>query len=212
MDQGVFMTRFLLLFLMLTTACFAAEWRQLFNGKDLTGWKMVGPGRFVPEDGTLKTEGGMGLLWYAGEKFGDTTVRIVFRTAGERANSGVFIRLPEPPRDPWYAVHNGYEVQIEEAGDEWHCTGAIYSLSKAEKGHQKPAGEWNTMDIVLQGQKTIVFLNGHEINEFDPAQPAPERKRWLEPVRGPRPNFGYIGLQNHDPRSIVYFKEVSVRQ
>jgi hypothetical protein len=204
--------RVLLLLLTLIGAGFSAEWRQLFDGKSLTGWKMVGPGRFVVENGTMKTEGGMGLLWYAGEKFGDCTVRIVFKTISAHANSGVFIRLPEPPRDPWYAVHNGYEVQIEARGDEWHSTGALYSLSKARKGYQKPPGEWNTMDIVLEGQQTTIFLNGENVNEFHGDQPVPPRKGWYEPVRGPRPDFGYVGLQNHDERSVLYFREVSVRK
>ena len=204
--------RLLAVFFALCSAGFPAGWRQLFNGEDLTGWEMVGPGRFVVENGALKTEGGMGLLWYKGETFGNATVRVVFKPMGERANSGVFIRLPEPPPDPWFAVHNGYEVQIDAAGDEWHSTGAIYSLSKARQGFQKPSGEWNTMEIVLNGQQTTVFLNGHKINEFNGAQPVPERKRWFEPVRGPRPDAGYIGIQNHDAKSLVYFKQVSVKR
>jgi hypothetical protein len=158
----------------------------------------------------MKTEGGMGLLYYKGRKFGNTTVRVVFKTASQRANSGVFIRLPEPPKDPWYGVHNGYEVQIDAAGDEWHCTGAIYSLSKAAKRLQKPIGEWNTMEITLKGNETIVKLNGEVVNDFRGDQPVPPRKMWYEPVRGPRAEFGYIGLQNHDRGSTVYFKEVSV--
>lgn len=188
----------------------AAEWKQLFNGRDLAGWEMAGPGRFVVEDGMLKTEGGMGLLWYTGEKFGNTTLRVVFKTTSPKANSGVFIRLPEKPRDPWYGVHNGYEVQIDAAGDEWHCTGAIYSLSKATARPQKPQGEWNTMEIALQGDRTVVKLNGQVVNDFRGGQPVPPRKMWFEPVRGPRAESGYIGLQNHDAASTVYFKEVSV--
>ena len=204
--------RALLLLLSLAAALYPAEWKSLYNGKDLTGWVQAGPGRFVVENGMLKTEGGMGLLWYKPEKFGNATVRVVFKTASQNANSGVFIRLPEPPRDAWYGVHNGYEVQIDAGGDEWHCTGAIYSLSKAIRRAQKPMGEWNTMDIELQGQKTIVYLNGEKVNEFIGNQPVPQRKQWYEPVRGPRPDIGYIGLQNHDGRSTVYFKEVSVKQ
>src|SRR6185369_12740645 len=196
--------------LLLASSSRAAEWKQLFNHKDLTGWKMVGPGRFVIVDGTLKTEGGMGLLWYEGQKFGDTTLRVVFKTINERGNSGLYIRLPEPPKDPWYGVHNGYEVQIDSSGDEWHCTGALYSLSKVTKRTQKPGGEWNTMDIQLEGKKTTVFLNGEKVNEFLGDQEVPARKEWFEPVRGPRANFGYIGLQNHDQGSTIYFKEVSV--
>jgi hypothetical protein len=204
--------RAILAFLLLSGASLAAEWKLYYNGKDLTGWVMVGPGRFVLENGLMKTEGGMGLLYYSREKIENATLRVVFKTVSQNANSGVFIRLPELPKDPWYAVHNGYEVQIDAGGDEWHCTGALYSLAKVSKNNQKPMGEWNTMDIRLEGQKTVVFLNGEKINEFDGNQPVPPRKAWYEPVRGPRPDAGYIGLQNHDARSTVYFREVSVRR
>ncbi|MEZ5398138.1 MAG: DUF1080 domain-containing protein [Bryobacteraceae bacterium] len=187
-----------------------SETVRLFNGKDLTGWKMTGPGRFLIEDGALKTVGGMGLLFFEGQPFGNCRVKVVFKTAGARDNAGVFIRMPEAPRDPWYGVHNGYEVQIDAGGDEWHATGSLYSLAKTTPGFQKPAGEWNTMEIDLRGQTTTVYLNGQKVNEFRGDQPVPERKQWFEPVRGPRPDVGYIGLQNHDGRSVVYFKEVTV--
>lgn len=206
------MVRALVFALALSGAAFAADFRPLFNGKDLTGWKHVGPGRFAIEDGMMKTEGGMGLLYYEKEKLGNATLRVVFKTASPNANSGVIIRLPEAPPDPWYAVHNGYEVQIDAGGDEWHTTGAIYSLSKVSKRAQKPAGEWNTLDIEIKGQVTSISLNGEKVNEFRGDQEVPPRQRWYEPVRGPRPDAGYIGLQNHDGRSIVYFKEVSVKQ
>jgi hypothetical protein len=206
------MVRALVFALALSGAAFAADFEPLFNGKDLTGWKHVGPGRFVIEDGMMKTEGGMGLLYYEKEKLGNATLRVVFKTASPNANSGVIIRLPEAPPDPWYGVHNGYEVQIDAGGDEWHTTGAIYSLSKVSKRAQKPAGEWNTLDIELKGQVTTISLNGEKVNEFRGDQEVPPRKMWYEPVRGPRPDAGYIGLQNHDGRSIVYFKEVSVKK
>jgi len=204
--------RTLILVTLSAALAWGAEWKQLFNGQDLAGWRMAGPGRFVVQGGLMKTEGGMGLLYYAGEKFGNATIRVVYKVTDARSNSGVFIRLPEPPPDAWYGVHNGYEVQIDAAGDEWHTTGALYSLTKVAKRPQKPAGEWNTMDILLQGQKTTVVLNGETINEFAGNQRVPERKQWFEPVRGPRPDFGYIGLQNHDARSTVHFREVSVKK
>ncbi len=141
----------------------AAEWKQLFDGKSLDGWSLVGPGRFVVEDGMLKTEGGMGLLWYTGQPFANTTIRVVFKTASPNANSGVYIRFPEKPKDPWYAVHNGYEVQIDAGGDEWHCTGSIYSLSKVSKRnharaaagfriHRAAKSRW-ALHRVLQGSR-----------------------------------------------------------
>lgn len=203
--------RLLLLLALLAPAMFAG-WKPLFNGKDLTGWKQVGWPGFTVEDGAMKTGGGMGLLYYTPAPFGDTTLRIVFRTTGKRGNSGVVIRMPEAPKDAWYGVHNGYEVQIDASGDDWHSTGAIYSISKVSARAQKPDGEWNTLEIELKGDTTRVRLNGRLVNEYKEGQAIPERKQWYEPVRGPRARRGYIGLQNHDAESIVYFKEVSVKE
>jgi hypothetical protein len=200
------------LVLALLPALSFAEWTQLFNGRDLSGWTMVGPGRFVIEDGMLKTEGGMGLLYYNRRRVGNETIRVVFRPTTSQANSGVFIRMPDPPADAWYGVHNGYEVQIDgnPQQDDWHSTGALYSIAKVSKRAQKPAGEWNTMEIRLEGKQTTVVLNGETVNVFQEGSPVPPRKSWWEPVRGPRPVYGYIGLQNHDAASTVYFKEISV--
>jgi len=173
---------------------------------------MTGPGSFEIEDGMLVTKGGMGLLYFKDRPFANSTIKVVFKTGGNHGNSGVYIRMPEKPRDPWYGVHNGYEVQIDSGGDEWHRTGAIYSLSKAAgEWKQNPPGEWNTMEIHLKGKMTIVFLNGKKVNEFTEGQAVPERKMWYEPVRGPRPDSGYIGIQNHDGNSKVTFKEISVK-
>ena len=183
---------------------------QLFNGADLTGWRHVGRGEFVVEDGALKTSGGMGLLVYDGKEIGNAVLRVVYKPDTPESNAGVFIRAPEKPHDPWFAVHKGYEVQIEDPADEFHRTGSIYSLSPAA---EFPASEdgWNTMEIALDGQLTRISVNGRVVNEFDGTQEVPERKRWFEPQRGPRPDSGYIGLQNHDEKSVVRFREVSVR-
>src|SRR3954463_2076989 len=89
-----------------------SDWKPLFDGKSLDGWDHVGPGRFVIEDGQLRTEGGMGLLYYSREKLGDCTIKAVYRLGTPRSNSGLYIRIADKPADPWYAVHHGFEVQI----------------------------------------------------------------------------------------------------
>jgi hypothetical protein len=193
-----------------TSSSNANSWRPLFNGKDLDGWEHVGPGKMVVENGLIRTEGGMGLLWYTKEKFGNCVLRVVYKTLGEHGNSGVFIRIADKPKDEWYAVHHGYEVQIEDRGDEFHRTGAIYSLAKATANPAKP-GEWNSLEITLQGDRVLVAVNGVQVTDFDPKQPVPPRTKDYEPERGPRPESGYIGLQNHDKNSVVLFKEVSVK-
>ncbi len=185
-------------------------WRPIFDGKSLDGWEHVGPGRFVLKDGVLRTEGGMGLLWYTKEKLGNCVIRVVYKTSSKASNSGVFIRIADKPKDEWFAVHHGYEVQICDAADPFHRTGAIYSLSKADAQPGK-VGEWNTLEITLKGDLVQVSVNGVPVNSFDPKGPVPERKHDYEPMRGPRPQSGYIGLQNHDTESHVDFKNVSVR-
>ena len=191
------------------------KWRQLFNGSDLSGWEQVGPGEFVVEDGLLKTVGGMGMILYPGEKFGDVTIRVVYKVKDNDCNAGVFIRLPEKPADEWVAVNTGYEVQIDNGtrhvGGDYHCTGVLYSLTKAMAHPQKAPGEWNTMEITLDGPRTIVYVNGEMVTDFTEGDPVPEKTRDFEPNRGPRPESGYIGLQNHDALSTAWFKEVSVR-
>jgi hypothetical protein len=193
----------------------AKDWRPIFDGKSLDGWEHVGPGKMMLEDGGIRTEGGMGLLWYTKEKFGDCVIRVVYKTGSPRANSGVFVRIADKPKDPWYAVHHGYEIQISDTDDEYHGTGAIYSLSKAVGRPAKPAGEWNTMDITLRGPQVLISLNGAQVNDFNSeTTKVPERVKDYEPERGPRPPSGYIGLQNHGDvtdNAYVFFKEVSVR-
>ena len=88
-------------------------WKQLFNGKDLTGWKHVGPGGDKVEDGLIRTYGGMGLLYWAGGKVGDCRIRVVYKMRDMNDNSGVYIRIPIEPREAWMPVHYGYEVQID---------------------------------------------------------------------------------------------------
>ena len=190
------------------------EWKQLFDGKDLTGWKHVGPGYMTVEDGLIMTHGGMGLLYWTGGKLGDCTIRVIFKMRDHNDNSGVFIRIPIEPREEWMPVHYGYEVQIDnEAGDEdeYHITGMLYSLTKPLARTGKPGPEWNTMEITLDGPRTIVVLNGVKVSDYTEGDPVPERKFNFEPQRGPRPNDGYIGLQNHSDKDIVFFKEVAVR-
>jgi len=119
----------------------------------------------------------------------------------------------EREEGPWYAVHHGYEVQIAGGGDQFHRTGAIYSLAPSSMLSKRAPGEWKTMIISLDRDRIFVDLDGERITSFDSKSPdLPPRKQWHEPKREPkRPQKGYIGLQNHDPGDFVWFKEISVR-
>ena len=191
----------------------SADWKPLFDGKDLDGWEHVGPGRFVVENGEMKTEGGMGLLVYSREKLGDCVIRVVYKTGTEKSNSGVYVRIAEKPTEPWYAVHNGFEVQIADGGKSSRGTGSVYTFAEAHAQPGKPM-EWNTLEITLKGNRVSTAINGTPVADFDSSELKPEPKAKAgpgDPGRGPRAEKGYIGLQNHDENSKVFFKEVSVR-
>lgn len=194
----------------------AGEWKQLFNGHDLTGWKHVGKGSHAVENGFIRSHGGMGLLYWTGGKVGNCVIRVVYKMEKTNSNSGVFIRIPIEPREEWMPVYYGYEVQIdnhpETSGeDDYHATGCLYSINKALSRPGKPGPEWNTMEITLDGPRTIVFVNGQKVTDYKEGGPTGPRKFDFEPFRGLRPNEGWFGLQNHGDHDVVFFKEVAIK-
>lgn len=191
-----------------------AERKQLFNGKDLSEWRFLphvpGQSGFLVENGLLRTGGGKGMLWYTGGKIGDARLRVVFRMSNPNGNSGVFIRIPTEPHTEGDGIHHGIEVQIDNRDDDWHCTGTLYSMTKAKARPSKAPGEWNNMEITLDGLRTVVHVNGVLVTDYDGVSPVPDRTKPWEPERRPRPASGFIGLQNHDDSAVIYFREISV--
>ena len=163
--------------------------KLLFDGHSLDGWEHVGPGKFVIENGLLRTEGGMGLLWYTREKLGNCVIRVVYKTATPRSNSGIYIRIADRPKEPWYAVHHGFEVQIMDSGREKSRTGSIYTFAGATAQPAK-SGEWNTLEITLKGNRVQTAINGIAVSEFDSSELKPQAKDTTgggNPARGPAP-------------------------
>ncbi len=188
--------------------------RDLFNGRNFDGWSFVGAAGqegFVVKDGVITTSGAPGKMmpWYSREKLGNGTLRVVYRMSNGKGNSGVFIRVPEPPKSEEDAIHRGIEVQIDDRDNDWHCTGVLYSMTKALARPSKPAGEWNTMEITMEGLRTIVKVNGVLVTDYDGVSPVPPAQHPWEPKRGPRPAEGYIALQHHDNEAVIEFKEIS---
>ncbi len=195
--------------------------RQLFNGKNLTGWSRIPRHEGAPanEPPGFRIENGILVslpdspeddLWYTPEKFGNTTIRMVYKVSDPRANSGLFIRIPDRPKSEDDAINRGIEVQIDESSDDWHCTGVLYSMTKAIARPYKPAGEWNTLEIRLAGPRTVVTLNGTVVTDYDGTSPVPPKNGRYEPDRGPRPDSGYIAVQHHGGNATVWFREISV--
>lgn len=86
----------------------------------------------------------------------------------------------------------------------------LYSLTEALARPEKP-GEWNTMEIKLDGPRTVATVNGVRVTDYTEGQPVTPKQKRYQPDRGRRPDEGYIGLQNHGDKDVVHFKEVAVR-
>jgi hypothetical protein len=206
----------LFIVLLLSFSLHAQNWKPLFNGKDLTGWKHVGGGSRFVENGLLASKGGMGLLYWTGGKLGNCQIKVVYKMQKFNSNAGIFVKVPIEPKEEWMPVFYGYEVQIdnhpETSGeDEYHISGTLYAFTKPKSKPGKPGPEWNTMLITLDGPRTIVYLNDELVTDYREGEPVPARKFDFEPYPGRRPDSGYFGLQNHGDEDVVYFKEVSLR-
>ena len=207
--------------LLLAAALLPGATRQLFNGKDLTGWQRIPRHEGAPANQQPGFEIHDGMLvaiptapeddlWYTRRKIGNATLRVVYKVSAPDANSGVFIRIPVEPKSEDDAINKGIEVQIQDTGDDYHCTGVLYSMTKAMARPSKPAGEWNTLEITMQGPRTIVKLNGVVVTDYDGKSPVPSKKGQYEPERGPRPDTGYIAIQHHGGNASITYKEIAL--
>jgi len=126
---------------------------QLFNGKDLTGWKQdkPGPPNWTVRDGHLISPGN-GPELINDQKFQDFKLHVEFN-CGKDSNSGVYLR-------------GRYEVQIEtESQDEptSHHTGGVYGFLAPSPEQPRTPDVWQTFDITLIGRKVTVVLNGKTV-------------------------------------------------
>jgi hypothetical protein len=178
---------------------------QVHNGRyHKGGWNHYGPGYFEldAETGVLTSHGGMGLFWYSVKELSDFVLELEFMCASAETNSGVFVRVPGVPTSDDYIYHS-FEVQISDVGEGIHQTGAAYDAEAPTHLASNAPGEWNHLRITFQGDKLTVELNGEQVLD------------WVAEPRGKVADFadrGYIGLQNHDDRSPVYFRNIFLKE
>jgi hypothetical protein len=139
-----------------------AGFRPLFNGKDLAGWKLRHPEAqsswSVQPGGVLKNTvepGTHGVDLVTEQKFWNFTVRYEYMTP-KNSNSGFYLR-------------GRHEIQIlgdQESGKATlGCNGAIYNFKAPDKFVTKPAGEWQTVEATIVGNRITVILNGVKIHD-----------------------------------------------
>lgn len=208
----------LLLLLSGTANCqsLPSGWIELFNGKDLSGWKAnENPGSFRVEEGVLIAEGERSHLFYVGT--GDTDTPPVFKNfelemeimTHKFANSGVYIHT-QYQKEGW--PEKGNEIQVNNThiggGDyrELKKGGSLYLTRNSYKAMARDS-VWYHMRVRVAGKQVQVWIDGIQtVNYIEPKNP-------LEAgiTRSHLLSSGTFAIQGHDPGSKVQFKNIRLK-
>jgi hypothetical protein len=182
----------------------------LFNGKDLTGWK-VHAGKMDAwgvDNGVMYVQGGGGGWLITEKEFGDYEMRLEYKVP-VNGNSGVAARAPLKG-DPAY---QGMEIQIlDDYGPAYtklnpaQYTGSIYGVVPPAKRVTKHAGEWNQMTITCKGRKVKVEINGTVVVDAN-LDDYTDKHAKAHP--GLLRDKGHVGFQSHDGR--VEFRNIYLK-
>jgi len=171
----------------------------LFNGKDLTGWKIVGTEDAWSVQKGILTCDGTGHGWIRPDRtFTDFILRTEYRMSS-RANSGIFLRTSEEGRP----AYQGMEIQLLDDRREpasTKSTGAIYDAVAPKENAAMPAGRWGKIEVSCIGTEVRVVLNNKEVVNCDISKQDDLKDRLKS---------GSIGLQNHG--SEVEFRSVRIK-
>lgn len=199
----------LIVFLVFTIPLCAqtGEWIELFNGKNLDGWKVSeNPASFSIADGVLKVAGPRGHAFYVGDvgshDFKNFELIVEVKTM-PKANSGIFIHTAYQEKG-W--PEKGYEIQVNQSHSDWRKTGSVYSLQDVKEVYVQD-GEWYTEHVIVNGSLITVKVNGNTINEYDESK---DEKRSGD-LGVKRLSSGTIALQAHDPESVIYYRSVKIK-
>ena len=184
----------------------------LFDGKSLNGWKLVrghGPGYVIKDNLLVCPLDGGGNL-FTEKEYSNFIFRFEFKTE-PGGNNGVGIRAPFEGD----AAYQGMEIQILDDGHERYKGkikseqhhGSVYDVIPARTGFLKPAGEWNTEEIMAQGSHIRVTLNNVIILDADLNNVREEAVLKKHP--GLKNKSGHIGFLGHG--SLVEFRNIRIK-
>ncbi len=181
---------------------------SLFNGKDLTDWKIGGPaGAFVVEDGAMVTHGTASHAFYDGPFLNHTFRNFELRVdvmARHGANGGVFV-LTEYQDSSW--PKKGFEIQVNNTHTDPIKTASLYHCLDLLNTSPVKDDEWFTLGITVYGQTITTAVNGTEQLTWT----QPPTWNGTQDFVGRRIAPGTIALQAHDPTSVVYYKNIRIK-
>ena len=183
-------------------------WIPLFNGKDLTGWRVnENPATFSVQDGAIVAHGPRSHCFYDGpvenHNFRNFELKVDVM-APSNSNGGIYILTGFQDRG-WPS--KGFQVQVNNTyNSDPRKSASLYEVQDVREQLARD-NEWFTLTIVVDGDTIAISLDGKQVVKW--TQPPgwagtsdfPERK--IAP--------GTLALQAHDPNSTVHYKNIQIR-
>ncbi len=167
-------------------------WTPLFDGKTLSGWKRdkEGFGDWKVADGAITCSGAQDYLLTERDDYADFHLRAECKIS-DSGNSGLYFRASKP-----FSIAGDYEAQINSTGTDNIRTGSLYKVvNVADK--LVPADTWFTYDIIAEGNRIRLLVNGKQSVEYTETRPNRNAK-------------GRIGLQQNG--GTVQFRKIEIRE
>ncbi len=185
----------------------ADGFQLIFNGQNIDGWRGDTTG-YVVEDGVIICKPGGNL--YLPKDYKNFVIRFDFQVP-PNGNNGLGIRA-EMGKD---AAYYGMEIQILDDYADCYKTlqpyqyhGSIYGVVPVKRGFTKPAGQWNTEEVIADGSRITVKINGEVVTDADIANIKETMDHRDHP--GLHNESGAIGFLGHGAK--VMFKNVRVKE
>ncbi|MFN5813896.1 MAG: DUF1080 domain-containing protein [Bacteroidota bacterium] len=183
------------------------KWMSLFDGKTLNGWKMgENPGTFTVEDGSIKVAGPRSHLYYDGPMMNHDFKNFEFKAqvmTKPGSNSGIYFHTAFQEKG---FPDKGFEVQVNNSHTDWKRSGGLYDIKDTREVYVKD-DVWYTEYIRVEGKHVIVKINDQVVTDWTQPEDFVPAKNHLNRIIA----SGTFALQGHDPKSIVYYKDIMVR-
>lgn len=186
----------------------------LFNGYNLDGWR-GNKTQYQVKNGVIvvdpEASGSSGNL-YTEKEYDDFNFRFEFMlTPG--ANNGLGIRAPLSGD----AAYGGVELQILDNTASIYANlkpyqyhGSLYGVAPAERGHLKPVGEWNSQEVIIDGNRYQVILNGVKILDVDTQDAIKNGAMDGKDHPGLENTQGHIGFLGHGSK--LKFRNLRIKE
>jgi hypothetical protein len=202
----------------------AEGYKLLFNGQNTDGWKFYKGkegSNWTVEDGALHSKSNAAKVAdiMTAEQYANFDLRFDFKIS-QKGNSGVMYRVTEEFDEPYYS---GPEFQVIDAQgwpdqlSDSQKTGSNYDMHAAPQDAVKPAGEWNSGRIVVNGDHVEHYVNGTKVVEYDfNSEDWKKRKagsKWKDAKGYGMAKSGFIDFQAHKDEhgGEVWYRNIMIK-